>query len=317
MSAPPTHLPAWAEFVVSGVAAMGAITCTNPVDVVKTRLQLQGDAALAGSRAAGAPPAVLYRGVGHALWKIGHDEGLRGLQRGLSAAWLLQFSNVGTRFGGYAVVKRVLGIQPGGAASYLALLASGGASGALAGAVSCPFFLLKTRLQAHSCLGSEAAVGFQRDAGSLAGAVREVLREGGVLGFWRGAAAFIPRVAAASSVQLSTYDVVKARVIDRLQWRDGLPVHVAASWITGIAVVLAMQPFDFASTRLMNQPSAQGGGGALYSGLFDCLAKTVRAEGPRSVYRGTLANYLRFGPYCILVFVFGEQLKLKASALLL
>lgn len=32
-----------AEFVLAGASACGAITLTNPVDVVKTRLQLQGE----------------------------------------------------------------------------------------------------------------------------------------------------------------------------------------------------------------------------------------------------------------------------------
>eukprot|EP01065_Artemidia_motanka_P012599 TRINITY_DN16947_c0_g1_i1.p1 TRINITY_DN16947_c0_g1~~TRINITY_DN16947_c0_g1_i1.p1 ORF type:complete len:329 (+),score=66.04 TRINITY_DN16947_c0_g1_i1:44-988(+) len=302
-------LPPWAEFVVSGVAAIGAITCTNPVDVVKTRLQLQGDVSLARAEGAAAATRGQYRGVGHALVAIGRDEGIRGLQRGLTAAWLLQFTNVGTRFGGYAAVKQLLGISAqGGASSYPKLLLSGGLSGALAGAVSSPFFLLKTRLQAHT-ESSQTVVGYQRQATSLPGAVREVLREDGVLGFWRGVGAFVPRVAAASSVQLSTYDVVKAAVMARLSWADGLKTHILSSWITGVAVVLAMQPFDFAATRMMNQPSAQGGGGAVYRGPVDCIVKTVRAEGALSVYRGTLANYLRFGPYCILVFVFSERIK--------
>eukprot|EP00662_Eupelagonemidae_sp_cell21_P031242 gene31242-6409_t len=341
---------------------MGAITCTNPVDVVKTRLQLQGDAALAGhlSHTSAATP---YRGVLPSLrwvcvpvlptqhrpsavpracaphpplWRIGAEEGMRGLQRGLCAAWLLQFTNVGTRFGGYgaphfmtsavslvrdqplhaavapafaprqwdahemdtappsrlttrfepqvpnaitfAILCGILGLgsNPG---SYPALLASGGLSGALAGLVSCPFFLLKTRSQAQT-----SAPGLARAATTLRGSVAEVLRE--------------------------------------YRWGDGLHTHVAASWITGLAVVMAMQPFDFAATRMMNQqgrilvnqPSAEGGGGAVYKGPVDCVVQTVRREGPRSVYRGTLANYvallyLRFGPYCILVFVFAEQLK--------
>jgi len=31
------------DFVLGGVAAMGAVMFTNPIDVVKTRMQLQGD----------------------------------------------------------------------------------------------------------------------------------------------------------------------------------------------------------------------------------------------------------------------------------
>lgn len=33
----------WTEFGLAGCAAVGAIACTNPLDVVKTRLQLQSE----------------------------------------------------------------------------------------------------------------------------------------------------------------------------------------------------------------------------------------------------------------------------------
>ena len=87
---------------------------------------------------------------------------------------------------------------------------------------------------------------------------------------------------------------------------EGLQLHVAASWITGLAVVGAMQPFDFAATRLMNQG---GGANKKYLGLVDCLVKTAKTEGVLAIYKGVTPNYLRFGPYCILVFVFLEQIK--------
>jgi hypothetical protein len=78
-----------------------------------------------------------------------------------------------------------------------------------------------------------------------------------------------------------------------------------------------MQPFDFAATRLVSQQlTANGSKGALYSGTMDVLSKTVRAEGILGVYKGVFANYLRFGPYCILTFTFLEQLRNLHSALL-
>ena len=46
-----------------------------------------------------------------ALTKIARQEGVRGLQRGLAPAYLLQFSNVGTRFGVYALAKSAFNAQ--------------------------------------------------------------------------------------------------------------------------------------------------------------------------------------------------------------
>jgi solute carrier family 25 protein 34/35 len=114
-------------------------------------------------------------------------------------------------------------------------------------------------------------------------------------------------------VQLSTYDVIKQELTSNYNLSNGLPVHFCASWITGAAVVMCMQPFDFAATRLVSQQveTTAGGGtkGVLYSGTIDVISKTVRAEGVLGVYKGVVANYLRFGPYCILTFIFLEQLR--------
>eukprot|EP01063_Lacrimia_lanifica_P009943 TRINITY_DN16764_c0_g1_i1.p2 TRINITY_DN16764_c0_g1~~TRINITY_DN16764_c0_g1_i1.p2 ORF type:complete len:310 (+),score=108.00 TRINITY_DN16764_c0_g1_i1:103-1032(+) len=281
-----------AEFGIAGTSAVAAITFCQPLDVVKTRLQLQGRGG--GARAQEGVAAVLA-----AVWA---REGVRGLERGLSASSLLQFSNVGTRFGGYDYIKRALGITATSGSGCAALWAAGGLSGAMAAVVSNPFYLLKTRLQA-----ADMDPGPQRL--TFTGAVRDVYRSGGVLGFYQGLQAFIPRTAAASSVQLASYDTVKAYCRSALGMHDGLPLHAVASFITGIAVVLAMQPFDFAATRLMSQAA-----GARTSFLAT-MADAVRTEGILSMYQGTLANYLRFGPYCVLVFVFTEQLRAQYTAL--
>ena len=129
----------------------------------------------------------------------------------------------------------------------------------------------------------------------------------GLVGFFRGLSAFAPRVIVASAVQLSTYDAVKEWLIRRLGVpKDGLPLVISSSFVTGVAVVAAMQPFDFAATKLVNSKTAAelaaGGGGAeataAFSGPLDVIRKTVKAEGIKGVYRGAMANYLRFGPYC-------------------
>ena len=96
--APP---PAHEEFLIAGSAAVGAICITNPIDVVKTRMTLQASHG-------GAQP---YPNVGAALLKIGQSEGLAGLQRGLSASCLWQFSNVSVRFGVYATAKDKAGVN--------------------------------------------------------------------------------------------------------------------------------------------------------------------------------------------------------------
>lgn len=289
--------PAWVEFVQSGTAAVCATVLVNPFDVMKTRLQLQSVAGASGARYS-------ESGLLAGLWEVGKTEGVRGLQRGLAAASLLQFSNVSCRFGCYDVFKRRL-VAPADPAdvAHLKSMAAGAGSGLIAAVVSNPFFLLKTRFQ---------AVDNPSARGSLAHAARTLYRDEGARGFFKGLPAFSARVVVASSVQLSSYDSIKAMLIARGLRADRASTHFAASLVTGAAVVGAMQPFDLACTRMMNQ---EAGGTGRFRNVAHVLTETVRTEGPLALYSGVFANWARFGPYCCLVFLFLEQFRKVSGSL--
>lgn len=53
--------------------------------------------------------------------------------------------------------------------------------------------------------------------------------------------------------------------------------------------------------RLYNQH------GNLYSGIFDCLWKTIKTEGLLSVYKGFTAHLARILPHTILTLTLAEQ----------
>jgi len=283
-------------------------------------LRLQRRHSLLQGAAGGSKP---YPSVLSALWQIGRAEGVAGLQRGLYPGCFWQFSNVSVRFGVYASFKRLSGTDETASPlrKYLQSLGLAGISGGLAALASNPFFIVKTRLQATSSSGA-LAVGQQHGAasGAVGGALAAIVRADGLPGLFRGLSAFAPRVIVASAVQLSTYDTVKGWVVSSCGLRpDQLLTHVASSFVTGAAVVAAMQPFDFAATRLVNSLSAAeagGGGAAAYSSPWDVMRKTVASEGVLGLYSGGTANYLRFGPYCVLVFVFVERARVLEAAVL-
>jgi solute carrier family 25 protein 34/35 len=49
---------------------------------------------------------------------------------------------------------------------------------------------------------------------------------------------------------------------------NNIYAHVAASLVSGVGLVVAMNPFDVVATRLYNQ-KVEGGKGALYRGTSD------------------------------------------------
>ncbi|XP_049339802.1 mitochondrial glutamate carrier 1 [Astyanax mexicanus] len=64
-----------------------------------------------------------------------------------------------------------------------------------------------------------------------------------------------------------------------------LPAKLINGGVAGLVGVTCVFPIDLAKTRLQNQQGAR-----VYSGMLDCLIKTVRAEGYFGMYRGAAVN---------------------------
>ncbi|XP_025026750.1 solute carrier family 25 member 35 isoform X1 [Python bivittatus] len=291
------------EFLLSGVAACGACLFTNPLEVVKTRMQLQGELRAPGTYTRH------YRNVFHAFYTIGRVDGLAALQRGLLPALFYQFCFNGIRLGTYGILESAGYIHTlEGRVSPLRATLAGALAGVMSATVSSPLYLVKTHLQAQSV--SEIAVGHQYKHQGMFHAFWRIHKEHGVLGLWRGAISSVPRVMVGSSTQLSTFSFSK-------QFFSGLEIFPKDSWLIALCagmtssftVAIAMTPFDVASTRLYNQPVGPDGQGMMYKSLLDCLAKIIRMEGFWGVYKGVGASYFRIGPHTILSLLFWDQLR--------
>ncbi|OAJ37047.1 hypothetical protein BDEG_21119 [Batrachochytrium dendrobatidis JEL423] len=303
-------------FVAGALAACGAVTFTNPWEVVKTRLQLQGELQARLAKGTNAPPKQ-YPNAFSAFGRIFKAEGFKGIQKGLAPAYIYQTLLNGTRLGLYDPLKAVIQSSVDYAALSLsngekvntpiapafAMVTSGAMSGVLGAFIASPLFLIKTRMQSYT-KGSILAVGHQHSyvtKGTLH-SLATVYRQGGIKGLWRGVDASMMRTGVGSAVQLSSYDGCKQALLQS-GWFDavhdghgGIALHFMASLATSLLVCIAMNPFDVASTRMYNQHStADGKTGSLYKSGFDCLVKTVRAEGVSALYKGFFAHYLRIG----------------------
>ncbi|XP_015676840.1 mitochondrial glutamate carrier 2 [Protobothrops mucrosquamatus] len=64
-----------------------------------------------------------------------------------------------------------------------------------------------------------------------------------------------------------------------------LPAKLINGGIAGLVGVTCVFPIDLAKTRLQNQQ-----GRAVYTGMQDCLVKTIRSEGFFGIYRGAAVN---------------------------
>lgn len=130
-SPPPPAVYPPLDFALGALACCAACVFTNPLEVVKTRLQLQGELQARGSYQRH------YRGVLHSLWVVGRTDGLRGLQKGLSVGLMYQGVMNGVRLGSYSYCE-ALGITSFHGGSLL----SGAGAGALGAFIASPAYLV-------------------------------------------------------------------------------------------------------------------------------------------------------------------------------
>ncbi|KAK9458790.1 mitochondrial carrier domain-containing protein [Lipomyces oligophaga] len=281
-------------FAAGALAACGAVTVTNPIEIVKTRLQLQGELAARGQA------QKVYTGLFQALKVILQNEGIRGWQRGLGCAYFYQIGLNGCRLGFYEPIQRLTsGLFLGDAnKSNLAINVFAGASSGIMGAIAgSPFFLVKTRMQSYSPVFQ---VGTQTHYKNLWDGLSSIFKAEGFKGLYRGVDSAILRTGAGSSVQLPIYNYCKS-VIEQYKLAEGPAQHLMSSAVSGLGVCIVMNPWDVIMTRMYNQR------GNLYNGLVDCLVKTVKIEGPMALYKGFFAHLMRIGPHTILTLTFMEQ----------
>jgi len=276
----------------------------NPVEVVKTRLQLQGE--LANS---GAPKK--YRGMVHGIIQIARDEGIAGLYKGLTPALMREGVYASIRFGCYEPLKVVLGEDAtvGGLPLYKKIIA-GAIAGGIGAAIATPTDVVKVQMQA------EGAVAVPRYK-NTADAFGTIWRKEGLQGLYRGILPTTQRACVISAAMLPSYDHTKHFLLQKGWVReDNVLSHIISGMTAGFVMASVTSPVDVVKTRVMNQKPIVKEGGIVempYKGSLDCFAKTLRAEGPFGFYKGFIPNFMRLGPHTIMAFISFEQLRKLAG----
>lgn len=284
------------SFVAGGLAACFAVTVTNPIEVVKIRMQLQGEMSAVGEN--------IYRNPIQGILVTFKNEGIRGCQRGLVSAYIYQIALNGSRLGFYEPIRLALNkylypdqeshcVQNVGVNMF-----SGAFSGIIGAVVGSPLFLVKTRMQSYS---TAVQLGDQTHYTGVWNGLSTIYKQSGLQGLFKGVDAAILRTGAGSSVQLPIYNTAKNFLLRHDIMENGPHLHMLASMISGLGVAVVMNPWDVILTRIYNQRTNK------YKGPIDCLMKTVRIEGPMALYKGFEAQVFRIAPHTILCLTLMEQ----------
>lgn len=292
------------DFLLGGVASMGATLFTNPLEVVKTRMQLQGELAAKGTY------AKPYKSILDAFVTIAKNDGYWALQKGLAPSLCFQFGINSARLGIYnTAVENGYTRGKDGKQSIWRNAFWGGLGGFIGSALASPFFMLRTHLQSQAV--TQIAVGYQHKHTGMMSALKEIFQKHGIRGLYRGVAVTMPRAMLGSGGQLAGYGYTKDILLRHplyAQQPDRL-----VSFLSGIAggtvMAITMTPPDVVATRLYNQGVDAKGKGIYYNGVVDCFMKILKTEGVAGLYKGFWPHYMRIGPHSMLVLVFFDELK--------
>lgn len=277
-----SKIPSSVHFVSGSLAGAVQTAFWNPLDVLKTRMQVRDALVEGGGMQA-------YRSSRHAIASIMSSEGPLGFFRGVLPSVLGSSLAWGIQMPLYAYLKHLIGAESVGMhRSFFEFAPRDWVcslfAGCLTNTVVHPVFLIKTRMQLQPCTRGGVSVDpatVKPAYRNSAHAVMSILREEGVAGFYSG---FAPSLLLCThgAVLLASYDHFKAVY----------PSAPVASFFAKIFATSATYPLQVVRSVMQQRPTdanfpykdirktvqilwEQGGITAFYRGICPQMMRTV------------------------------------------
>jgi solute carrier family 25 uncoupling protein 27 len=291
--------------VLTGAAASISELVTFPLDITKTRLQLQQQKMKSAN----------YKGMTGTMYAILKEEGIKGLYQGLPPAVLRHLVYTTLRINIYENLRAKA--QEQGSFSLQAKVGAGAFAGAAAQLVASPCDLVKVRLQAQGKMDPNSPNA--RKYTGTANAFKTIFQEEGLIGLWKGVGPNVYRAALVNLGELATYDQSKQIILQHTTIGDNVLTHTVASVMSGLIATICSCPADVVKTRMMNQNNIRptllaatppkSPTSELYKNSLHCLTQTIKKEGFLALYKGFLPTWARLGPWQLTFWVTYEQLR--------
>jgi len=187
------------EVLAGAGAGASQVIFTNPIEIVKIRLQTQGE-------------NVKYGVQPKSAVQIVRELGFRGLYRGAPACLLRDIPFSGIYFPAYAACKQALTDPAKGQTTPGALLLAGALAGIPAASLVTPADVIKTRLQVEARTG-------QMTYKNIPDAAAKIWQTEGFSAFWKGAPARVFRSSPQFGVTLLSYEMLHRAIAPDMQPR--------------------------------------------------------------------------------------------------
>lgn len=281
------HLAAM-QFVAGGCAGFVEVSIMHPLDLIKTRFQIQR----------GPEDPNRYSSLADCFRKIYRTEGPLSFYKGILPPLLAETPKRATKFFTY---ERYKGLFSYG--GYLpqawVFTFAGLCSGLTEAVVINPFEVIKVKLQAERSA-------FTQQKSTYATA-REILREHGFgsQGLGKGITATLGRHGVFNMVYFSFYHNIKGIVPEaeneKLELLRRFLIGLASGTLSSIINI----PFDVAKSRIQGPQPVPGE--IKYRKCFATIATVYKEEGFFALYKGLVPKILRLGPGGAIMFLVYEH----------
>ncbi|CAM1502032.1 Fc.00g040160.m01.CDS01 [Cosmosporella sp. VM-42] len=271
-------LPFQYQFAAGAIAGVSEILVMYPLDVVKTRVQLQTNTAVGADR---------YNGMLDCFSKIIKNEGFSRLYRGISAPILMEAPKRATKFAANDEWGKIYRKMFGAAQMTQPLsILTGASAGATESFVVVPFELIKIRLQDKASAGKY---------NGMIDCVVKTVRNEGPLTLYQGLESTLWRHILWNAGYFGCIFQVRT-LLPKADSKQGQMVNDLISGSVGGTVgTILNTPLDVVKSRIQNTPKVAGVI-PKYNWAFPSVVTVAKEEGFSALYKGFIPKVLRLGP---------------------
>ncbi|XP_044731163.1 mitochondrial 2-oxodicarboxylate carrier [Chrysoperla carnea] len=282
------------QTAAGGSAGFVEVCLMYPLDIVKTRLQIQA------KKTASTDPQKYYNGVMDCIRKMYKHEGFLSYYKGILPPILAETPKRATKFLTFEQYKQFFMFGSPTPTAWTYSLAGMGAGVTEAILVN-PFEVIKVSLQSNNSSNI-------KEVPSTWQVTRSIIKSQGIgfRGLNKGVDATIWRNAVFNAIYFGFYNSVKENFPQRESPLEEFSRKLAIGFASGVMGSVANIPFDVAKSRIQGpQPIL---GQIKYRSTFPTIILVYREEGFKALYKGLVPKVLRLGPGCAIMMVVYEYL---------
>ena len=284
----PKAIPKSVVFASSGIGGCLGWVVIHPANTIAVRMSLAS-----------------MQGQTFSLAKMGQQMGWMSVYDGLSAALLRQVFYATARFGLFETC-RDYAFEIRGKTDFASRVVIGAVTGGMAAYLSCPMEVAVVRMSNDKSLPETE----RRNYKGVMDTATRIIKEEGIMAFWRGSSPFVARAMMVGVFQVATMDQFKDMYASLLhQTQNSIPNVFSAAMTSGLIYSVATMPLEATKNRMASQRLDPVTGKLPYTSILQTVKTISAKEGFFALYNGFTPYYIRCGGHTVAMFIFVQMLR--------